>query len=265
MNITASSPALADWQPAHDLLDRRIILLTGAARGIGRALAEALAGHGATLILLDKDVHGLEYAYDAIVAAGHPEPALYPLDLQGATPDDYHTLAATLNTEFGRLDGLIHNAAELGALVPIASYEAELWFNTLQTDLNAPFLLTMACLDLLQASADASILFTSDSVGRHGKAYWGAYAVAKAGLEAFMQVLADELEANTTVRANSIDPGPVLTGLRTIAYPAENRAGLPQPADVVKPFLFLCSAASRGITGQQLSVTAMLQHSSQQG
>ena len=116
----------------------------------------------------------------------------------------------------------------------------------------------MACLGLLNASRDASVIFTSDAVGRHGKAYWGAYGVAKAGLEGFMQILADELEVNTPVRANSIDPGPVLTGLRRLAYPAENHARLNLPVDVVKPFLYLASAASRGMTGQQLSVAAML-------
>jgi len=256
--MTDTSPMPAGWQPAADLLRDRIILLTGAANGIGRALVDALAAHGATLVLLDKDVHGLELAYDEIVAAGHPEPALYPMDLAGAGPDDYTALAATLQQEFGRLDGLIHNAAELGALVPLSNFETELWFRTLQADLNAPCLLTMACLGLLNASADASVIFTSDSVGRHGKAYWGAYGVAKAGLEGFMQILADELEANTPVRANSIDPGPVLTGLRRIAYPGENGADLNKPADVVKPFLFLASTASKGITGQQLSVAALL-------
>ncbi|MGB5538907.1 MAG: SDR family NAD(P)-dependent oxidoreductase [Gammaproteobacteria bacterium] len=256
--MTDTSPMPAGWQPATDLLRDRIILLTGAANGIGRALADALAAHGATLVLLDKDVHGLELAYDDIVAAGHPEPALYPMDLAGAGPDDYTALAATLQQEFGRLDGLIHNAAELGALVPLSHFETELWFRTIQADLNAPCLLTMACLGLLNASSDASVIFTSDSVGRHGKAYWGAYGVAKAGLEGFMQILADELEANTPVRANSIDPGPVLTGLRRIAYPGENGADLNKPADVVTPFLFLASTASKGITGQQLSVAALL-------
>jgi len=256
MNDTAFS--LAAWSPAVDLLADRIILLTGAANGIGRALADALAAHGAMLVMLDKDVHGLELAYDDIVAAGHPEPALYPMDLAGAGPEDYTSLAATLDSEYGRLDGIIHNAAELGALIPISNFETELWFRILQTDLNAPCLLTMACLGLLNASPDASIIFTSDSVGRHGKAYWGAYGVAKAGLECFMQILADELETNTPVRANSIDPGPVLTGLRRIAYPGEDREHLNMPADVVKPFLFLASAESRGITAQQLSVAGML-------
>lgn len=250
--------SLADWQPSPDLLRDRIILLTGAANGIGRALADSLAAHGASLVLLDKDVHGLEYAYDAIVAAGHPEPALYPMDLQGTGPDDYRDLANTLEKEYGRLDGLLHDAADLGALVPLSNFTTDLWARTLQVNLNAPCQLTMACLTLLNASQDASIIFTSDSVGRHGKAYWGAYGVAKAGIENFMQTLADELEVNTPIRVNSIDPGAVFTGLRRIAYPAESRAGLREPADVVKPFLFLASADSKGITGQQLSVENFL-------
>jgi NAD(P)-dependent dehydrogenase (short-subunit alcohol dehydrogenase family) len=256
MNNTPAS--LTDWRPSRDVLHERIILLTGAASGIGRAVATDMAAHGATVIMLDRDVRGLEQLYDSIVAAGHAEPALYPLDLQGAKPDDYTQLATTLDSEFGRLDGLVHNAAQLGALVPFANFDHEMWFETLQTNLNAPYLLTMACLGLLNASADASVVFTADAVGRHGKAYWGAYAVSKAGQEAFMQVLADELEANTAIRVNSLDPGAVRTGLRRIAYPAENNDALQAPEDVTRPFLFLASADSRGITGQQLSVAEML-------
>jgi NAD(P)-dependent dehydrogenase (short-subunit alcohol dehydrogenase family) len=250
--------SLAGWQPDADLLQDRIILLTGAANGIGRAVSDALARHGATVVMLDKDVHGLEQAYDEIVAAGYTEPALYPMDLQGATPDDYVQLADTLQREFGRLHGLVHNAAHLGALVPFANYDHELWLQSMQVNLHAPYLLTTACLDLLNAAGDASIVMVSDRVGRKGKAYWGAYAVAKAGMESFMQILADELESNTSIRVNSIDPGSVLTGLYRIAYPGTDSAGLQKPADVVKPFLYLCSAGSQGISGQQLSVSALL-------
>jgi len=256
--MSEHNPHLADWEPATDLLQDRIILVTGAASGIGRALVGGCAAHGATVILLDRDVHGMEQAYDAIVAAGDPEPAIYPMDLQGATPDDYSALADVLAREFGRLDGLVHNAAQLGALVPFANFEHELWFQTLQTNLNAPYLLTMACLGLLNSSRDASLLFTSDAVGRRGKAYWGAYAVSKAGLECFMQVLADELQANTPVRANSIDPGPVRSALRKLAYPAEDNSTLPAPEDVIKPFLYLLGPDSKGLTGRQFSVAEML-------
>lgn len=249
----AGMPSLADWQPPSDLLADRIILLTGAANGIGRALSDTMAAHGATLVLLDKDVKGLELAYDEIVAAGHPVPALYPMDLQGAAADDYLHMGDTLSGEFGRLDGLVHNAAWLGALVPLANYDNDMWLQSMQVNLHAPYLMTTACLDLLTAGNDASVIFTSDSVGRRGKAYWGAYGVAKAGLENLMQVFADEME-NTSVRFNSIDTGPVLTGMRRIAYPGEQGSTLARPADVVIPFLYLCSPDSRDINGCQLSV-----------
>lgn len=250
--------SLRDWLPPPDLLQNRVILVTGAANGIGKAVVKDMAAYGATTVLLDRDVKGLEQTYDEIVAAGHPQPAIYPMDLQGAAPQDYTRLAATLEQEFKQLDGLVHNAAQLGALVPFANFEHELWFNTLQANLNAPYLMTMACLGLLNASKDASMVFTSDAVGRHGKAYWGAYAVSKAGLEAFMQVLADELEVNTHIRVNSIDPGPVRTALRRTAYPAEMSDTLNAPGDITRPFLYLAGPESRGITGQQFTLKAML-------
>jgi NAD(P)-dependent dehydrogenase (short-subunit alcohol dehydrogenase family) len=181
------------------------------------------------------------------------------MDLQGAVPDDYTQLADTLQQEFGRLDGLVHNAAQLAALVPFANYDHELWLQTLQVNLHAPYLLTTACLGLLNASNDASVIFVTDEVGRKGKAYWGAYGVSKAGLEGLMQILADELESNGTIRVNSLDPGPVLTALRRIAYPGTNSADLCKPADVVNPFLYLCSAESKGLTGQQLSAMQLLE------
>jgi len=256
--MNTQSASLGDWQPSPTLLQDRVILVTGAANGIGRALAKDLAAHGATTVILDRDVHGLEQLYDEIIAAGHPQPAIYPMDLQGAGPDDYTDLATTLESEFKQLDGLIHNAAQLGALVPFANFEHELWFETLQANLNAPYLMTMACLGLLNASKDASVIFTSDTVGRHGKAYWGAYAVSKAGLEAFMQVLADELEVNTPIRVNSIDPGPVRTSMRRTAYPAEDSNTLNAPEDITRPFLYLAGPDSQGITGQQFTLQEML-------
>lgn len=247
-NIKTIDPA---WQPADRLLENRIILVTGAAEGIGRALATACASRGATVILLDRNVQGLETLYDEITAAGHPEPAIYPMDLKGATAADYRSLAEVLEKEFGRLDGLVHNAAYLGTLIPLAHCDDELWLDVMQINLNAPFLLTRSCLGLLQMSAAAAVLFLSDSVGRHGKAYWGAYGIAKTGIENMAQTLADELESNTTIRVNTYDPGPVRTALRLIAYPAENREALATPEAVIKPCLYLLGPDSKGITGQQ--------------
>jgi NAD(P)-dependent dehydrogenase (short-subunit alcohol dehydrogenase family) len=240
-----------DWLPADTALRERIILVTGAANGIGAALAHACAVHGATVVLLDKVVRKLEQVYDRIEAAGAPQPAIYPMDLEGAAEKDYFDLAATLEREFGRLDGLVHNAAMLAALIPMAHFEAELWQRILQINLNAPFMLTRACLGPLMQSQDASIIFSSDSVGRQGKAYWGAYGVSKAGTENLMQILADELETNTPIRVNSVNPGPVATALRNLAYPGENPDRLATPEDVLLPYLYLLGADSRGISGQQ--------------
>lgn len=243
-----------NWKAGRDLLKDRVILVTGAGNGIGAAVAKSYAAHGATVVLLDKHIRNLESVYDAIESSGGPQPALYPMNLEGAAEKDYDDLAATIDKEFGRLDGLLHNAAMLGALVPIAHYEADLWYRILQVNLNAPFLMTHACLPLLIQSPDSAILFNADSVGRHGKAYWGAYATSKAGIENFMQVLADETESNTGLRVNSIDPGPVATSLRALAYPGENPANIAGPEDVLPPFLYLISADSRKVTGCQFEL-----------
>ncbi len=243
-----------DWQPSTSLLDKRVILITGAADGIGNALSKACAACGATVVLLDRQVKGLEKLYDKIVSANAPEPAIYPLDLKGASADDYQTLADTLLKEFGQLHGLVHNAATLDALIPLENFDNELWFETLQVNLNAPYLLTKACLPVMKKAADASIIFSSDTVGRHGKAYWGAYGVSKAGLENLMTTFSQELEENTNIRVNSIDPGPVRTALRVIAYPAEDHSRLNTPADVVNPFLYILGPDSKGITGKQFTL-----------
>lgn len=244
----------SDWQAGKDLLKDRVILITGAGDGIGAAVAQQCAAHGATVILLDRIVRKLEQVYDAIEAAGGPLAAIYPMNLEGAAEKDYMDLAATIEKEFGRLDGLLHNAASLGALIPVAHFEADLWYKIMQVNLNGPFLMTRACLGLLMKSQDASILFNSDRVGRKGKAYWGAYAASKAAAENLMQVLADEMETNTSVRVNSLDPGAVATQLRNLAYPGEDPNTLAGPDDVVQPFLYLLGPDSRGITGQQFEI-----------
>jgi NAD(P)-dependent dehydrogenase (short-subunit alcohol dehydrogenase family) len=240
-------------EAAPDSLSGRVVLVTGAGSGIGRAVSIAFAAHGATVVLLGRSVHKLESVYDEIEQAGNPQPAIYPMDLLSATPDDYSALADSLDREFGRLDGLLHNAALLGALTPVANHDIELWYHAFQVNLHAPFLLTRACLGVLQRSADASIIFTADSAGRHGRAYWGAYATAKAGAECLMQILADELETNTRIRVNSIDPGPVRSRLRALAYPAEDPARLAKPEDVVRPFVYLMGPQGKGLTGRQFS------------
>lgn len=253
---------MSAYQPPHDLLNDRVILITGAGDGIGRAVAQACAAHGATVILLGRTIAKLEAVYDTIEQAGHPQPAIYPMNLEGATAKDYADLAATLEREFGRLDGLLHNAAILGALSPIAHQDADLWFKVMQVNLNAPFLLTRACLGLLMQAPDASVVFSSDSVGRQGRAYWGAYGVSKFGIEGLSQILAQEMETNTQVRVNTLDPGPVRTRMRTQAYPGENALANPAPEEIVDAYLYLLGPASKGITGRQYTARELLNPSS---
>lgn len=231
-------------------LQERVILISGAGDGLGRATALACARQGAHVVLLGEVIHKLEQVYDQIEAESQTRPTIYPLNLEGASPKDYDEMAQTLEKEYGRLDGLVHNAAILGALSPIQSQDVELWFRTLQINLNAPFMMTQACLGLLAASDDASIVFVSDDVGRKARAYWGAYSVSKFGLEALMQLLADELEANTNIRANSFNPGPLRTHMRTLAYPGEIPENNPLPEEVVEELLFLLGPDSKGINGQ---------------
>lgn len=241
---------MKDYLPAPDLLKDRVILVTGAGDGIGRAAARRFAAFGATVVLLGRTIRKLEQVYDAIEQAGHPQPAIYPMNLEGASPKDYADLAHVLETEFGRLDGLLHNAAILGGLTPVIHYNIEHWYRILQVDLNAPFLLTQAVLNLMIRSPDASIVFTTDSVSDEGRAYWGAYAVAKGGLQTLMKMLASELETNTAVRVNSIDPGKVRTELRLKAYPGGDPDEWADPETIMGVYLYLMGADSRGITGQ---------------
>lgn len=241
---------MTPYSPPKDLLAKRVILVTGAATGIGQAAALTFAQHGATLVLLDRQEKRLEQTYDAIGQTGGAPPAMIVLDLAKATLEHYETLQQQLEQEFGRLDGLLHNAAELGELAPLEHYNLELWSKVFTVNVHAPLLLTRACLPLLRKSPDASIIFTTADVGRKGRAYWGAYGVTCFALEGLMQTLAEELEANTNIRVNSLDPGPVRTTMRARAYPAENRTDLPEPAAIMAQYLYLMGPDSKGVSGE---------------
>jgi len=244
---------MLDYTPAPDLLKERIILVTGAGDGIGAAAAKSFAAHGATVILLGRSVRKLEAVYDAIEEAGHPQPIIHPLNLEKATPQHYEEIAATIDKEFGRLDGLLHNAGQLGTLTPMHQYDMKLWGKVMQTNLYAPYLMTRSLLGVLNASKDASVVFTTADVGRQGRAYWGAYGVAYGGVERMMQIWADEVEVNTPIRMNSLDPGPTRTRMRRLAYPGEDPNTRPTAESLMPAYLYLIGPDSKGITGQQFS------------
>lgn len=238
------------YAPAPGSHAGRIILVTGASDGIGQALALALARQGATVALLGRTQRKLARTYDRIVDAGGPRPALLPFNLETATAAEYDALFEALDREFGRLDGLAQVAGILGDLSPIDHYDVPTWCKVVHVNLTAAFIVTRTLLPLLRRSEDASVVFTSSSVGRQGRAYWGAYAASKFGVEGLMQVLAHEFAGTTRIRANSINPGPTRTAMRRQAYPAEDAETLPEPAAVIAPFLYLLGPASAGVNGQ---------------
>ncbi len=241
-----------DYRPADDILEDRVVLVTGAGDGIGRAAALAFAAHGATVVLLGKTVAKLETLYDEIEAAGGPEPAIYPMHLEGASPHDYEELAHVIDVNFEQLDGILHNAATLPYLSRIKDYEPDDWTRMLQVNLTAPFLMTQACLPLLERSADARVLFTTDATGRDGKAFWGAYGVSKFGIEGLTQILAAELE-RSNIRVNCIDPGPTRTDMRKRIFPGEDEASLKAPSALMPLYLWAMGPDSRAVTGQRLT------------
>jgi len=251
---------LTHYKAKKDLLNGKVILITGAGRGIGRSVALACARHGATVILCGRTVEKLNAVYDEIEAAGWPQAAIFPVNFESAGEADFQALATAIENEFGQLDGLLHNAAELGQCTPLDMYHAPTWQKVMQVNVNAPFLLTKALLPLLRKSTSASIIFTGDEVGLKGRAYWGAYAISKAALENMRQILADELDGVSAIRVNSINPGPVRTDLRTTAFPGEDPNSLPAPDDVVMPYLFLLGADSQLITGEQIDIKPLTSH-----
>jgi len=239
--------------PAPNELAGRVIMVTGAGSGIGRAVALALAAAGAEVILLGRTVRKLEAVHAEIKNLGAPEASIVPLDLERALAADYEAVAAAVEKRYGRLDGLLHNAALLGALTPIEQYDVPTFMRVMHVNLTAAFVLTQHLLPLLRASQDAAVLFTSSAVGKRGRAYWGAYSVSKFAVEGLTQVLAHELEGTTSVRVNVIDPGKVRTSMRRQAYPSEAVETLPTPESLTAPYLALLGPASRGITGQRFS------------
>jgi NAD(P)-dependent dehydrogenase (short-subunit alcohol dehydrogenase family) len=229
----------------------RVIAITGVTGGIGRALALDCARAGASLVLIARNLKGLKSLHAEIEALAPGAALMAPLDLERALAADYDRLATAVMEQFGKLDGLVHCAAQLGNLSPIAHTDVPTWCRVLHVNLTAAFALTQVLLPALQRSADASIVFTSSSVGRRGRAHWGAYAVSKAGIENLVQVLASELEGSN-IRVNAVNPGPARTRMRRAAYPAEDASRLPTPESLTAPFLMLLGPEGRGHSGESI-------------
>lgn len=241
---------MKNYLPPHDLLASRVILVTGASSGLGRAASLAFARHGATVALLARDEAKLEAVYDEIVAAGGPEPAMFPFDLATADDRGLETLAGTIAHHLKRLDGVLHSAHKFYTPTPLELETLEQWQTLMRVNLIAPFALTRACLPLLRQAQDASVVFTGETHGHQPSAYWGGYAVAKSGLETLTRIWADELGSEENLRINTLIPGPVATTLRSRTHPGLDPDTVPSADDLMPWYLYLMGADSRAVRGQ---------------
>ena len=242
-----------NYSPTEQCLQGRIIAVTGAGAGIGKTMAQAYASYGATVILMGKTIAKLEHTYDTIEQAGYPQPAILPIDFAHASSEQFQAIHKDIEEHFGQLHGLLHNAAMLGERTSIGSYTLTTWEKVIRTNVTAPFALTSAVLPLLQKSRNASIIFTGSSVGMQGRAYWGAYAASKAATDNLMQTLADEMDATSQIRVNSINPGATRTAMRADAYPAEDPTTVKPAESLIPLYTYLISEDSIGTNGQQFS------------
>lgn len=240
----------ARYSPRGDLLANRVVLVTGASRGIGRVAALACAERGATVVLHGRDLSALEGVYDEIRALGAPEPAAIPLDFAKSGTREFDGLASAIESSLGRLDGILHNAATVEKLSTLDLQTAEEWRRMLDVNLVAPFAVTQACSRLLRASPDASVIFTLESHGHAPAALWGGYAVSKAALEALLRIQADEWSESPNLRVNAIIPGPVSSPSRSRTHPGEVASGLRRPESLLPAYLYLLGPDSRGTSGR---------------
>jgi len=247
-----NSDVINNYTPSENLLAGKKIIVTGAGDGIGKAVAITYAAYGATVILVGRTQHKLEQVYDQIEQLHYPQPAIFKIDFQHASEHDFAAMASALEEEFTLIDGLLHNASELGPRTPIAQYPLDAWQKVLQVNVTAPFMMTKALIPLMLKANNASIVFTSSSVGVKGRAYWGAYAMSKAALENLTQTLADELDGGDSIRVNIINPGPTRTSMRAAAYPAEDPNTVTAPEDLVNHYLYLMGPDSRDVNGHHI-------------
>lgn len=249
--IDAGAASQAQAQPSareDAALEGRVILVTGAHGGLGSVAAKACARAGAAVVLLGRKLPKLNRIYDAIAAEGH-EALLYPLDLEGASPDDYAGMADRIGAELGRLDGVLHCAADFAGLTPLLHTDPAAFARAIHINLTAPWWLSQACLPLLAKADDAALVFAIDDLARVGKAFWGGYGVAQHGLAGLVGMLNAEL-ANSSVRVAGLQPGPMRTALRSKAYVEENVRLAHDPDTYAQSCVTLLSSAGAVHRGQ---------------
>ena len=245
---------IRSFVPSSNCLDGKTILVTGAGDGIGRVAALTYARYGATVLLLGRTSSKLEYVYDEIESLGGKQPAMLPMNLEGATYAEMQQLEGLINKEVGQLDGILHNAGVLGQLTPLEMYDVDTFAQVMKVNFTATFMLTQALLPLLKDADHGSVVFTSSTVGTHPRAFWGAYALSKQAVEGMSDIFTQETQNTTNLRFNCVNPGGTRTNLRAHAYPGENPMSLKTPEDIMAGYVCLMSDESIGVRGQVIEL-----------
>ncbi len=245
---------IRSFVPSSNCLDGKTILVTGAGDGIGRVAALTYARYGATVLLLGRTSSKLEYVYDEIESLGGKQPAMLPMNLEGATYAEMQQLEGLINKEVGQLDGILHNAGVLGQLTPLEMYDVDTFAQVMKVNFTATFMLTQALLPLLKDADHGSVVFTSSTVGTHPRAFWGAYALSKQAVEGMSDIFTQETQNTTNLRFNCVNPGGTRTNMRAHAYPGENPMSLKTPEDIMAGYVCLMSDESIGVRGQVIEL-----------
>ncbi|WP_257019952.1 YciK family oxidoreductase [Psychrobacter sp. BI730] len=245
---------IRNFVPSSNCLDGKTILVTGAGDGIGRVAALTYARYGATVLLLGRTSSKLEYVYDEIESLGGKQPAMLPMNLEGATYAEMQQLEGLINKEVGQLDGILHNAGILGQLTPLEMYDVDTFAQVMKVNFTATFMLTQALLPLLKDADHGSVVFTSSTVGTHPRAFWGAYALSKQAVEGMSDIFTQETQNTTNLRFNCVNPGGTRTNMRAHAYPGENPMSLKTPEDIMAGYVCLMSDESIGVRGQVIEL-----------
>lgn len=254
LNQPLTHDDIRNFVPSDNCLDGKTILVTGAGDGIGRVAALTYARYGATVLLLGRTSSKLEYVYDEIESLGGKQPAMLPMNLEGATYAEMQQLEGLINKEVGQLDGILHNAGMLGQLTPLEMYDVDTFAQVMKVNFTSTFMLTQALLPLLKDAENGSIVFTSSTVGTHPRAFWGAYALSKQAVEGMSDIFTQETQTTTNLRFNCVNPGGTRTNMRAHAYPGENPMSLKTPEDIMAGYVCLMSDASIGVRGQVIEL-----------
>ena len=229
-------------------LKDKIILVTGGSKGIGRGIAEVFLNEGAKVIICARNEKELKSAENELKNDGH----ISSLTADLTSTNDITLIKDYISEKYGKLDILVNNASILGLNTEIEDYPEDIWNKVIEINLNAQFYITKALIPLLKQSDNGSIINVSSTVGRAGRAKWGAYSVSKFGIEALTQILSQELE-ESNIRVNSVNPGGTRTDMRAAAVPGEDPMTLPTPLDIAPVFVYLASVESIGETGKEFN------------